>query len=92
VAVGDGLTESAFSTENGPGWGLLLQMKYVRKADIINRGFGGFYTTWLVDYMLPQLFGAAHPTLAILFLGLKDSLTPAAAGCEARMCFKLTCR
>lgn len=31
VAIGDGLTESAFSTENN-GWGLQMQMKYTRKA------------------------------------------------------------
>ena len=31
VAVGDGLTESAFSNEHN-GWGLLMQMKYTRKA------------------------------------------------------------
>jgi hypothetical protein len=31
VAVGDGLTESAFSSEH-MGWGLLLQQKYVRKV------------------------------------------------------------
>lgn len=31
VAVGDGLTESAFSNEHN-GWGLLMQMKYTRKV------------------------------------------------------------
>lgn len=34
VAVGDGLTEAAFSNENN-GWGLLMQMKYTRKASAI---------------------------------------------------------
>jgi hypothetical protein len=35
--VGDGLTESAFSSEH-MGWGLLLQQKYVRKVrDAVNQ-------------------------------------------------------
>lgn len=135
IAVGDGLTESAFSSAN-MGWGLLMQEKYVRKvrrrrargdcwpsggggsmpaaalrhaplpcasvgttaarghgrsacrpprrsllqADVLNRGFGGFFTPWMVDYMLPSLFDAAHPTMAVIFLGVKDSLTQAVSG------------
>jgi hypothetical protein len=47
---------------------------------VINRGFGGYFTSWLVDYTLDQLFAEAHPTLAILFLGTKDTLTRAVAG------------
>jgi hypothetical protein len=31
IAVGDGLTESAFSSVNN-GWGLLMQQKYIRKV------------------------------------------------------------
>ncbi|WIA29823.1 hypothetical protein OEZ86_012294 [Tetradesmus obliquus] len=79
VAVGDGLTESAFSSEH-MGWGLLLQQKYVRKADIINRGYGGFFTSWFVDFMLDSLFNVGNPALGIIFLGVKDSLTPAVSG------------
>ncbi|KAF8073249.1 PLP3B [Scenedesmus sp. PABB004] len=80
IAVGDGLTESAFSPDN-KGWGLTLQGRYTRKADIINRGFGGFYTPWFTDYgMLGSLWAAANPTLGIIFLGVKDSITQAVAG------------
>lgn len=50
------------------------------QADIINRGYGGFFTSWFVDYMLDSLFNVGNPTLAILFLGVKDSLTPAVSG------------
>lgn len=51
------------------------------QADVVNRGFGGFYTPWFVDYMLDDLFDVKNPTLAILFLGVKDSLTQAVTGC-----------
>eukprot|EP00879_Flechtneria_rotunda_P032377 GHRR01035574.1.p1 GENE.GHRR01035574.1~~GHRR01035574.1.p1 ORF type:complete len:122 (+),score=29.63 GHRR01035574.1:463-828(+) len=77
IAVGDGLTEAAFTCG---GWGLLMQNRYTRKADVINRGFGGFYTPWFVDYMLDTLFDATNPTMAVFFLGVKDSLTLAVAG------------
>lgn len=46
----------------------------------MNRGFGGFFTPWMVDYMLPSLFDAANPTMAVIFLGVKDSLTQAVSG------------
>jgi hypothetical protein len=50
------------------------------QADIINRGYGGFFTSWFVDYMLDSLFNVGSPTLGIIFLGVKDSLTPAVSG------------
>jgi hypothetical protein len=50
------------------------------QADVINRGFGGYFTSWIVDYMLDDLFNVANPTMAILFLGTKDTLTQAVSG------------
>jgi hypothetical protein len=50
------------------------------QADIINRGFGGFFTSWFADFMLDSLFNVGNPTLGIIFLGVKDSLTPAVSG------------
>jgi hypothetical protein len=47
---------------------------------VVNRGFGGYFTGWLVDYTLEQLFNVANPTMAILFLGTKDTLTQAVSG------------
>lgn len=47
---------------------------------MVNRGFGGYFTSWLVDYMLEELFNVANPALAVLFLGTKDTLTPAVSG------------
>lgn len=39
VLLGDSITETA-SLEGG--WGQLLSKDYIRKADIINRGYGGY--------------------------------------------------
>ena len=47
---------------------------------ILNRGFGGFMSDWLKDYMLDELFDVKSPVMGILFLGVKDSQLPAAAG------------
>lgn len=79
IAVGDGLTEGAFSRKHN-GWGLLMQERYVRKADVVNRGFGGYFTSWFTDYMLDDLFDVGNPTFVILFLGTKDTLTQAVSG------------
>lgn len=35
---------------------------------------------WLKDYMLDELFDVKSPVMGILFLGVKDSQLPAAAG------------
>lgn len=50
------------------------------QADVLNRGFGGYYTPWMVKYMLDDLFAAHNPKMAIIFLGLKDSMTKDVTG------------
>jgi lysophospholipase L1-like esterase len=84
VVLGDGLTESSFSAPDGKGFGQGLQRLYTRRADVLNRGFGGFLTEWLADpeTMLPSLFPPAceaRAKLAIVFLGVKDSVTEKAS-------------
>ncbi|KAI8473208.1 MAG: SGNH hydrolase-type esterase domain-containing protein [Monoraphidium minutum] len=79
VFVGDGLTESGFSYTLG-GWGSKLVGAYQRKADLINRGFGGYYTKYFNDYMLGSLFDVTNPIMGVLFLGVKDSMIKAASG------------
>ena len=39
VLIGDSITEYGFDAPHG--WALQLSAKYSRRADIINRGFGG---------------------------------------------------
>jgi hypothetical protein len=41
VLIGDSITEYGFDAPHG--WALQLSAKYSRRADIINRGFGGEY-------------------------------------------------
>lgn len=41
VLIGDSITEYGFDAPHG--WALQLSAKYARRADIINRGFGGMY-------------------------------------------------
>ncbi|KIZ05501.1 hypothetical protein MNEG_2456 [Monoraphidium neglectum] len=79
VLVGDGLTESGFSYNLG-GWASKLVGPYARKADLINRGFGGYFTNYFVDYMLDSLFDVTNPIMGIAFLGVKDSQVKQAAG------------
>ncbi len=50
------------------------------QADVINRGFGGYQTSWLA-MMGPALFaGITQPRLLLLFVGLKDSKLQSMAG------------
>ena len=50
-----------------------------KKADVLNRGFGGYETRYLATYMLKDLFDVAHPRMAVIFVGVKDTLMPYAA-------------
>ena len=43
VLFGDSITQRGFAAG---GWGARLADHYVRKADIINRGFSGYNSTW----------------------------------------------
>jgi len=87
VVVGDGLTESSFSSADG--FGALLARQYTRRADVLNRGFGGFLTEWIADprTMLPSLFPPAcenRTILAVVFLGVKESVTESASAAWGR--------
>ena len=46
---------------------------------MLNRGYGGYETRYLATYMLPDLFDVARPQMAVLFVGVKDTLMPYAA-------------
>lgn len=42
------------------GWAAMLAERYVRRADIINRGYSGYTTRWALQ-QLPHDFPAATP-------------------------------
>ncbi|XP_071902175.1 GDSL esterase/lipase At5g62930-like isoform X2 [Coffea arabica] len=52
VLFGDSITEQSFRSG---GWGAALADTYSRKADIVNRGFGGYNTRWAL-FLLHHLF------------------------------------
>ncbi|KAJ1335133.1 isoamyl acetate esterase [Microdochium nivale] len=77
VLLGDSLVERAIFVENGYSLQSALQMYCSRRLDVVNRGFSGWNTKHVVDY-LPQIFPARTETsprieyLAIL-LGANDA-------------------
>uniref|UniRef100_A0A2N9HX25 SGNH hydrolase-type esterase domain-containing protein n=1 Tax=Fagus sylvatica TaxID=28930 RepID=A0A2N9HX25_FAGSY len=52
VLFGDSITEQSF---RAGGWGAALAETYSRKADIVNRGYGGYNTRWAL-FLLHHLF------------------------------------
>ncbi|CAN1347739.1 GDSL esterase/lipase At5g62930 [Linum perenne] len=52
VLFGDSITEQSFRSG---GWGASLTDSYSRKADVFNRGYGGYNTRWAL-FLLHQLF------------------------------------
>jgi lysophospholipase L1-like esterase len=78
VLTGDSLTEyGADPALNG--WSCLLQHKYVRSVDVINRGLSGYNTRWFKEYALPLLKDewraskCSIPSLITLWLGANDA-------------------
>ena len=78
VLIGDSLTQFSFEVEH-QGWGAALQSVYARKADVINRGFSGYNSTWvsaLVPKIIPEIpWNVEYPerNLVTILLGANDS-------------------
>lgn len=75
VLLGDSITQFSFSVDQG-GWGAALADWYSRKADVINRGFSGYNSSWILT-MLPNLFPREMPPISLVtvFLGANDSVS-----------------
>ncbi|GMY14854.1 GDSL esterase/lipase At5g62930-like [Fagus crenata] len=72
VLFGDSITEQAF---RAGGWGAALADTYSRKADIVNRGYGGYNTRWAL-FLLHHLFpldSTKPPAAATIFFGANDA-------------------
>ncbi|CAI9118208.1 OLC1v1019743C1 [Oldenlandia corymbosa var. corymbosa] len=72
VLFGDSITQQSFSSG---GWGASLADTYARKADIMNRGYGGYNSRWAL-FLLHHLFplGSATPPVATtIFFGANDA-------------------
>ncbi|GAB2289506.1 hypothetical protein Dimus_023816 [Dionaea muscipula] len=72
VLFGDSITEQSF---RAGGWGAGLADNYSRKADVLNRGYGGYNTRWAL-YLLHHIFSLGlekPPIAATIFFGANDA-------------------
>jgi lysophospholipase L1-like esterase len=80
LLLGDSITEQSVDFENG-GWALRLLSQYRRRVDIIPRGFSGYNTRWILDYLnkgrivpLSTSDSNLRFDLATVFLGANDAV------------------
>eukprot|EP00667_Euglena_gracilis_P020064 EG_transcript_21610 len=72
VLFGDSITQRGFED----GWVASLANHYTRKADVLNRGYGGYNTRWAF-YLLPRVFPEGlDPALITIFFGANDMSLP----------------
>ena len=79
--AGDSIKQQGSSPANG--WVSILQDKYARKVDIVNRGYSG-YNTRVAKLILPHLVPRVvdddsvdgAPTLCTIFFGANDAALP----------------
>jgi isoamyl acetate esterase len=71
--LGDSITQWSFDTQYR-GWGAALQHHYQRSVDVINRGFSGYNSRWVLQ-MLPTMMPTmdSHCEVVVIFLGANDS-------------------
>ncbi|KAJ3392593.1 isoamyl acetate-hydrolyzing esterase [Entophlyctis sp. JEL0112] len=86
LLFGDSITQHSFDPSI-EGWGAAVANAYMRKMDVVNRGFGGYNTKWCKQ-ILEDVFQTARPAamtvggytpeikLMTLFLGANDSVLP----------------
>jgi len=74
VLLGDSITELGFDPDGG--WATRLAAHYVRRADVLNRGYSGYSTRWGLAAMPHVLAGTTAtppPTLVTIFFGANDA-------------------
>ncbi|GMH16792.1 hypothetical protein Nepgr_018633 [Nepenthes gracilis] len=73
VLFGDSITGQSFQLG---GWGAALANNFSRKADVFNRGYGGYNTRWAL-FLLHQIFPLhglmKPPVAATIFFGANDA-------------------
>lgn len=82
LLLGDSITEQSLDFENG-GWALRLLSVYRRRVDIVPRGFSGYNTRWILDYLqkgriIPLQGESSSFDLATIFFGANDAVEPEA--------------
>lgn len=66
ILLGDSLTQTSFE-----GWGATLANVYQRRADIINRGYSGYNTTFYLQLPFEPL--PCDQSLVLIFFGANDA-------------------
>ena len=79
ILFGDSITQYSFDPFNS-GFGAILSHEYVRKLDIINRGYSGYNTRWGKELLL-SILSSTTPNgskikVITVFLGANDSVLP----------------
>lgn len=72
VLFGDSITEQSFRSG---GWGAAIADSYSRKVDVLNRGYGGYNTSWAL-FLLHHIFPLEcpdPPAAATVFFGANDA-------------------
>jgi lysophospholipase L1-like esterase len=78
ILFGDSITQGAENQERGFGFAPALRDDYIRRLDVLNRGFSG-YTSQLALHILPQFMpgpSQANVRLMTVFFGANDACVP----------------
>lgn len=78
ILFGDSITQQSESQERGFAFAPALRDDYIRRLDVLNRGFSG-YTSQLALHVLPQFMpdpSQANVRLVMVFFGANDACVP----------------
>ncbi|KAH8066304.1 hypothetical protein JL722_737 [Aureococcus anophagefferens] len=70
VLLGDSLTQYGFGPE---GWASRLAHRYQRRADVLNRGYSGYTSRWLLAAPSAAAVPHAKVLLTVIWLGANDA-------------------
>ncbi|KAJ1907804.1 isoamyl acetate-hydrolyzing esterase [Coemansia sp. S100] len=79
LCFGDSLTQRGWDVSRN-GWVAQLSQAYVRKLDVVSRGYGGYNSRWTLS-LLPQILPTTdskgpRPRLLTILLGSNDAFLP----------------
>lgn len=75
VLFGDSITQEG-SDPAMQGWVSALTAYWVRRVDVVNRGFGGYTSRWGLQ-LFDSVVLARRPEVIFLFFGANDAVVPA---------------
>lgn len=73
LLFGDSITEFSYGKELSFGLGPALSADYVRKLDVVNRGFAGYNTRWALKILPRILEQEKNILISTLFFGTNDA-------------------